>query len=233
MDESQAQMVEGVNWLGLGGFALILCLFGILFFRFVVLPARREGRELADLARRRGWHIDRISASGGQPARIRFEPRGRADWWAEITRYQNGNVQIRDMTVHLPNLHLRDGLVVIGPAIDPGPATRALAQLGGGLGGVLLRGIDDPAVTRHLSRLRAVDGAGPAGFTVLGSDPAEAARIAALCAPALTAWLDHRAAPVVIVTAESTRLRWRDDPTTALAEALIDLGQAITRAVAG
>lgn len=233
MDVSAAQTVEGVNWLGLGGFALILCVFGLLFLWFAVLPARREARELADLARRRDWHIERIGASGGKPTRITFKPRGNTDWWAEITRYQNGNVQIRGMTMHLPDLRLPEGLVVMGPAIGSGPAVEALSQLGGGIAGALLRGVDDPAVTQHLSRLRAVDDAGPPGMTVLASDPAQAARIAALCAPDLTRWLDHQAAPVVIVTAEGSRLRWREDPTTALAEALIDLGQAITRRMAG
>jgi hypothetical protein len=67
----------------------------------------------------------------------------------------------------------------------------------------------------------------------LASNPAEGMRIAASCAPALTDWLGHEAAPVVIVTAEGTRLRWRDDPTTAFAEALIDLGQAMMRGAAG
>lgn len=232
MDASAAQTVEGVNWLGLGGLALILCLFGLLFLWFAVLPARREGRALADLARRRDWQIERIGASGGQPTRIRFEPRNSTDWWAEITRYQNGNVQIRGMTVHLPGLRIPEGLVVMGPAIDAGPAVAALAQLGGGIAGAFLRGVDDPAVTRHLSRLRAVDGAGPPGMTVLATDPAAAARIAALCAPELTRWLDHQTAPLVLFTTEDTRLRWRDDPTTALAEALIDLGQAMRRGVA-
>lgn len=231
MDDTAAQTVDGVNWLGLGGLALILCLFGLLFLWFAVLPARREARELADLVRRRDWDIERIGASGGRPTRITFKPRGSTDWRAEITRCQNGNVQIRGMTVHLPDLRIPDGLVVMGPAIGAGPAVATLAQLGGGIAGALLRGVDDPAVTQHLSRLRAVDGAGPPGMTALASDPAGAARIAALCTPDLTRWLDHHAAPVVIVTAEGSRLRWREHPTTALAEALIDLGQALTRRV--
>lgn len=229
MDAAAAQTAEGANWLGLGGFALILCLFGVLFLWFAVLPARRERRALADLARRRGWHIERIEASGGRPTRIRFEPLGSTDWRAEITRYQNRNVQIRGMIVHLPGLRIPGGLIAMGPAIDTGPAVEALAQLGGGFAGALLRVVDDPAVTQHLSRLRAVDGAGPPGMTVLATDPAEAARIAGLCAPDLTRWLDQQAAPIVIVTAEGTRLRWREDPTIPLAEALIDLGQALTR----
>ncbi|MEZ5752105.1 MAG: hypothetical protein R3D60_09090 [Paracoccaceae bacterium] len=229
----QVQTAEGVNWLGLGGFALILCLFGVLFLWFAVLPARREGQALADLGQRRGWRIERIAASGGKPTRIRFEPGSGDDWQAEITRYQNGNVQIRGMTVHLNGLRVAEGLVVIGPAIDAGPAVEAFASLGGGFAGALLRGVDDPAVTRHLSRLRAVDEARFAGVTVLGTDPAEALRISAHCAPALTAWLGHEAAPVVIVTTEGARLRWRENPSIALAEALIDLGQAMARGAAG
>lgn len=229
MTDVKTQTAEGVNWLGLGGFAAILCLFGILFLWFAVLPARREARVLADLGLRRGWRVERIFPSGGQPTRIRIEPASGADWRAEITRYQRGNVQIRGMTVHLNGPRATEGLVVIGPAIEAGPAAGALALLGGDLARTLLRGVDDPAVTRHLSHLQAVEAAGLAGATVLGTDPAEAARLVAHCAPALAGWRGHEAAPIVIVTTEGTRLRWRDDPPIPLAEALIDLGQAMMR----
>lgn len=238
MRAHQIDATEGVNWLGLAGFAALLVGFGVLFLVAVVLPARREARALDALSRRRGWSVRRNFGSGGTGTRIHVAPVAGGDWQAEVSRYQNGNVQIRVTEYRAAAPRLTQGVVVIGPGLDDGEAALAERLLGGmegASGQALLRGLTDGRLAPYLAGLRRVPGVEVPRATVLGSglaeEPAEAARLASRFAPLLAAWQaatpGDEAFPILIVSPEGSRLRLRRDANAAQLEALIDMGRAL------
>ena len=234
MQPYQVEVAGGANWLGLAGFAALLLGFGLLFLITAILPTRREARALDALSRRRGWSTRRDFGNGGNATRIQVVPTDGEDWQAEVSRYQNGNVQIRTTEYRAGTPRLSQGAVVIGPRLGDGEAALAeqlLSSMEGAVGQALLQELTDAHLAPHLAGLRRVQGVELPHATVLTSGSAETAPLAARFAPLLAAWQSttpwDEAIPILIVSPEGARLRMRRDANAAQLETLIDMGRAL------
>lgn len=221
---------DTVNWVGLLALAALALGFAVLL-GFVVIKADRINiKALEALGRRRGWKVTRVPASLGRGARVRVVPQGRAQWSCEVTRQSQSQTKspVRTTEFEATVGLIARGLVVIGPALPDEAADtseKMLSLMGGRLEQIWLQRLLGEDVAVEIAGLRRLP-AKSAEVTVFAT--AEVA-LEPEFVRLTEAWRRSHSAerdfPILIATAERTRLRLRRDLfEPAELEQFIDMG---------
>lgn len=233
-------MSEGANWSGLAALALLIAGFGLAFLFLAVLPKRRNAAGLRALAGRRGWQIDMgsgpVAKGQGSTWLVDVRPGDGSGWRCRVTRFVEGNRQIRTTEFSDPTLPAPAGMIVVGPGLAPGEAATAgqlLGQLSGPHGSLAMRAFLGDGL-EGAERLR------PAGqregMTVFASADADAEavldRVAGPIGRFRTAFPAEKDFPILIWSGQGCRVRLRDEASEpARLEAFVDHALAVCAAL--
>jgi hypothetical protein len=229
-------VTEGINWIGLTTITgLILVLAGVLYVN-VLKPDKKDAAAFADLAKRRGWRVQRQLAALGKGYRVDVTPASGSGWSCRVTRYFNSPTKVLSTEFRLPSARIVDGMVVIGPALPDADAAMAENLLGGTQGLIermLSFDLKNGASAAHLSGLRRVTKPSLTGANVFATEMTDAKALADGFASHLRRWQakyrGEKTFPILIVSPDGFTLRLRVDADAPQLEAFIDMACAVAQ----